>query len=99
VDNKQIPLLKSDEASIQALLDKQVTIKEAVAEAISLDIERSSEVMPKLDVEKLIAIHIRRLQKLQEQRAMYGSSVDPRVLLEIEDIEKEIARLRSSFET
>jgi hypothetical protein len=43
---------------------------------------------------RLIYLHNRRLQKLREQVALYGISVDPRILMEIEDIEKQIAQLQ-----
>ena len=39
------------------------------------------------DVKSLLLIHGRRLQKLKEQRAYHGTSVNPAVLMEIEDIE------------
>ena len=42
------------------------------------------------DLEKLITEHVRRLQKLNEQKAAYGLATEPHVLVEIEDIETEI---------
>ena len=39
----------------------------------------------KADIEKLIQINELRLQKLKEQKALYGLSVDPKVVLEIEE--------------
>ena len=45
-------------------------------------------------IEVLLTIHNRRLQKLMEQRDLYGVSVDPRILLEIEDIESESKKLQ-----
>ncbi len=38
------------------------------------------------DIEKLITEHSRRLQKLKEQAARAGGTVDPKINLEIEDI-------------
>jgi len=55
--------------------------------------------MPKLDeIEKLITNYNRRLQKLKEQKALYGISVDPKIPLEIEDIEAEIAELQAELQ-
>lgn len=47
------------------------------------------------DVKSLLLIHGRRLQKLKEQRAYHGMSVNPAILMEIEDIEAEMERLRA----
>lgn len=49
----------------------------------------------KEDIEELIAIKQRRLQKLKEQESLYGISVDPRIPIEREDIEAEIASLQA----
>lgn len=46
------------------------------------------------DLKKLINNHHRRLQVLKEQKALTGWSADPRVLLEMEDIETELKDLR-----
>jgi hypothetical protein len=46
------------------------------------------------DFKKLIINHRRRLQKLRERQALEGMSVDPRVLIEIEDIEARLAELQ-----
>jgi hypothetical protein len=51
------------------------------------------------DIRRLIIKHNRRLQELKEQKALHGISVDPKVSLEIEDIESEIARLQTELET
>ena len=39
------------------------------------------------DIRNLIRNHTRRLQKLKEQAALHGVSVEPKIPLEIEDIE------------
>ncbi len=49
-------------------------------------------------IKKQIINHLRRLQKLKEQKALYGISTDPRILTEIEDIEIEIDRLRMELD-
>lgn len=49
------------------------------------------------EIQKLLAIHHRRLQKLREQQALYGISVEPRVLIEIEDTETEVERLQAEL--
>lgn len=45
------------------------------------------------DTKKVIEYKSRRLQKLKERRAIEGFRVDPAVIIEIEDTEKEIAAL------
>jgi len=55
--------------------------------------------MPLQDIEKQIENNERRLQKLKEVRALEGKSVDPRVLIEIEDIQEEIKKLQKEVET
>lgn len=50
------------------------------------------------NIEKLVLNHKRRLQKLKEYRALHGISVDPSILIEIEDIEAKIAELREELE-
>lgn len=47
------------------------------------------------DIEKLIRGYTRRLQKLKEQQAIQGISVDPKIPLEIEDIEAKIENLQN----
>jgi hypothetical protein len=49
------------------------------------------------NLQQLIATHKSRLQKLKEQEALYGISVDPRVLIEIERIEEKIAKLQDEL--
>jgi hypothetical protein len=46
------------------------------------------------DLERLIINYTRRLQMLKEQKAIMGISADPRILIEIEDIEAEIENLQ-----
>ncbi len=53
--------------------------------------------MKREDIEKLIIIYDRRLQKLKEQQALAGISVDPKILIEIEDIEAKIAELQTEL--
>jgi hypothetical protein len=47
------------------------------------------------NLKQLIAEHKRRLQVLEKQEAIYGSSVDPRILIEIDDIKVKISSLES----
>jgi hypothetical protein len=57
--------------------------------------------VPEQDIENLqslIANHQRRLQILKEQAALQGLSVDPKIPLEIEDIEEKIGRLQLELE-
>ncbi len=49
-------------------------------------------------IEKLIANHNRRLQKLEQQGALLGYSADPKIPLEIEDIKAKIEELQIEFE-
>jgi hypothetical protein len=46
------------------------------------------------EIKELIITYARRLQKLKEQRAYQGSSADPKILMETEDIEVEIEKLQ-----
>ncbi len=56
--------------------------------------------MPKLDkIKKLITNHERRLQILREQEALHGISVDPKIPLEIEDIEAKITELKTELQS
>ena len=50
------------------------------------------------EIEKLIINYDRRLQKLKQSKALQGLSTDPKILLEIEDIEAEIKRLQAELE-
>jgi hypothetical protein len=50
------------------------------------------------NLQRLIANHQRRLQVLKEQEALQGLSVDPKIPLEIEDIEEKIERLQLELE-
>lgn len=49
------------------------------------------------NLRKLINNYYRRLQKLKEKEALYGVSVDPGILLEIEDIEAKISGLQDEL--
>ena len=60
----------------------------------SNDISNESEFLQKLITEKT-----RYLQTLQLQAARYGISAPPHVVIEIEDLEKEIAELRQRLDT
>ena len=48
-------------------------------------------------VEELINKNTRRLYLLQQKQATYGLNTPPEVVIEIEDLEKEIARLRQQL--
>lgn len=50
------------------------------------------------DLRKLISLNIRRLQILKEQQAIYGISVEPRILIEIENIQAELATLQAELQ-
>lgn len=50
------------------------------------------------ETNRLIVIHQRRLQKLREKQAFKGPDTEAHVLLEIENTEAEIARLRQELE-
>ena len=45
------------------------------------------------NVQKLISINSRRLQKLKEQQALKGANADPALLIEIEDLGQELENL------
>lgn len=48
-------------------------------------------------IRKIISDKSRRLQKLKEQEALYGISVDPRILIEIEDLETQLEELQTQL--
>jgi GAF domain-containing protein len=48
-------------------------------------------------IKKLIVNHTRRLQSLKEQQALNGLDTPPKILIEIDDIESEIAKLQSEL--
>lgn len=50
------------------------------------------------ETQKLITISQRRLQILKEQRALKGINTEPHILIEIEDLEAEIAKLQAKLE-
>ena len=49
------------------------------------------------DIKKLIENHYRRLQRLREQQALEGISVDPKIVIEIEDIQASIEELQTEL--
>ncbi|MCP4358843.1 MAG: hypothetical protein GY796_12560, partial [Chloroflexi bacterium] len=49
------------------------------------------------DIKKLVITNNRRLQKLKEQQAMHGIDTPPATLLEIENIQAELAGLEAEF--
>ncbi len=53
----------------------------------------------KKNIERLIESHSRRLQALEEQKAIEGISADPKIGMEIEDIVKKIEELQTELET
>jgi hypothetical protein len=52
---------------------------------------------PHNHLNRLIINYTRRLQKLKEQQALKGQSTAPEILIEIEDIEAELARLQKAL--
>lgn len=54
--------------------------------------------MRKDAIKRLILNHNRRLQKLREQQALEGIRTDPRILIEIEDIETKLEALQAELE-
>lgn len=51
------------------------------------------------DIQKLIVLYNRRLQKLREQEALKGISTPPEILIEIENLEDKLAGLQAELET
>jgi len=49
------------------------------------------------ELKRLIDRHWQRLQLLKERQALYGASVDPQVVIEIEEIEAEVGRLEAEL--
>lgn len=50
------------------------------------------------NIERLIVNYERRLQKLREQQSLEGRSIDPKILIEIEDLEAAIEELYAELE-
>ncbi len=48
------------------------------------------------DIKNQIQAHSRRLQILKEQKAKHGLSVEPKIIIEIEDIEAELEKLQTA---
>lgn len=55
--------------------------------------------LQKDQIEELISIYNRRLHILRRQKAIQGISVEPKIILEIEDIETEIEKLQEALTT
>jgi len=51
------------------------------------------------DIQKLIVLYNRRLQKLREEEALKGINTPPETLIQIEDIEAKLAGLQAELET
>ena len=51
------------------------------------------------DIKRLLVNHSRRLQILKEQQALHGISADPKIPIEIKDIEAEIEKLQAELGT
>ena len=51
------------------------------------------------NIQRLIVLYNRRLQKLREQEALRGISTPPEILIEIEDLEKKLAGLQTELKT
>ena len=49
------------------------------------------------DIKKLLRLHERRLQSLEERRAVYGINVSAEIVLEIENIKEEIEKLQQQL--
>ncbi|MCB0175077.1 MAG: NUDIX hydrolase [Anaerolineae bacterium] len=50
------------------------------------------------EIKRLLKNHNRRLQKLREEQSLIGLSAEPELLIEIEDIEQEIANLKAELD-
>jgi hypothetical protein len=51
------------------------------------------------EIKELIRVHYRRLQGLKMQKAEYGISADPKISIEIEDIEADLKQLQAELES
>jgi hypothetical protein len=66
----------------------------------SLTHPQKEQVMPRRDdIQKLLLLYTRRLQKLREQEALKGISTPPEILIEIEDLEDKLAGLQAELES
>lgn len=85
-----IEKLQAELSSLEQVDDNQ--LKDAVLET------RPKQTLHRDDIEQLIANHQRRLQKLKEQRALYGIVTPAEILIQIEDLEVEISNLQTQFQ-
>ncbi|MCP4406342.1 MAG: protein kinase, partial [Gammaproteobacteria bacterium] len=76
-------------------------LAEALDEALQpgQSVHQEIYMSPKEEIQKLIAIKQRRLQKLREKEALRGMDTPPDVLIEIEDLEAEIEHLEEELAT
>src|SRR6266508_2090058 len=50
-------------------------------------------------LEDLLQTHKRRLRVLEKQAAQYGTRTDPQIIMEVEDIQHELVRIRKELES
>ena len=97
--------LESVEAKLSAKVDEEqkVTSKPQINEYVAIlgnrggVITRTNMVEDINNLKSLIGKHKRRLQILKEQKAIHGSSVEPKVIIDIEDIEAEVTKLQAEL--
>jgi AAA+ ATPase superfamily predicted ATPase len=83
-------------------LEAEIRIISKTPDDVSLTIDNSQETTPTARKEAITALirnHNLRLQKLKEQLALNGIATDPRVALEIEDIEDQLEELDTELQT
>lgn len=78
---------------LQAELEKDAETSQLVDAISDHTTDQALKTREEETLKELILRYKRRLYKLREQRAMFGFSTDPAIVLEIEDLEAELSRL------
>ncbi len=93
--HQQVQLLPEFQGDIAKII--RDTLRESKVKAYTPSQETStirSQEEKSEKIRRLIGLHERRLQKLREQEAIYGSAAEPHIVMEIEDIEEKISSLK-----
>jgi hypothetical protein len=84
------------EGLIRTIIFNSLCITDIGVAIAEQQLETQAETSPE-NINKLIAEHHRRLQKLKEKEARFGLNTPPEILTEIEDIEAELTSLHNKL--
>lgn len=99
IDYKHLLYLESinEKTWIPEGLQQKVNVSELLDGVADKENRETYTLEEASDIKRLIEAHTKRLQKLKEQQAIEGTSCPPKVLIEIEDIEKKLAELKAKL--